>query len=693
VVEQPRRGRATPSGRAPTPPPTPARRDHESAPHVYDRPLDQAPYPRREDPRRDEYADEPNAPERRKRERDRPGFDLDDRRDPSDRHDVEDRPTPRDERDRHVSLAQALLEAGAHVSEVPVALAAGPDDAASLRTTGHAGPDWFAAHTGTDHDEADRADDIDHGNITGQTRESAHLDEHGDGARRPAEPIDDDADEDDIGESADAAAKDEIDPEAQNTARDELDRQADGADRDDVDEADGEDPDDADGEAAVASGPPAPPDAEQILAKHQWTYDPETLREVEPDEDFLREIRDMLTEKVNDNTDNASRARLLSLRAVVSRILGDLHKALADAKLALAHAEATGELRRIAICQARLANVLQWRGEYAEADRLFAEANSSELPDRLRGTMHSHAGRSAYDQGRYIEACKHFERALELGKEEDPELVSATELALDAVLRRVVANGWGPYPRTKEELLQITRPPSPAMDDETGLWGFTDADGETVVPARYTDIQPFREGVAWVHRPDSAAWELIDETGGTLIKARDGYLGVSSFAGGLAWVSRDGNGRWIAIDRTNNVTISTGFDDIRPFRRGVAAVRRNDRWGAVDGVGRVIVPFQYDLFATALSDGRYIDGFSDEGLAVVQIDGRKGVVDRSGRTLVEPDFLSVVIHPVAFLITDDDGRWGALDRRGRMLVDPTHPSRVSVTMEIDRLLADARPVL
>ena len=158
-------------------------------------------------------------------------------------------------------------------------------------------------------------------------------------------------------------------------------------------------------------------------------------------------------------------------------------------------------------------------------------------------------------------------------------------------------------------------------------------------------------------------------------------------------MSRDGNGRWIAIDRTNNVTISTGFDDVRPFRRGVAAVRRNGYWGAVDGVGRVIVPFAYDMFATALSDGRYIDGFSDEGLAVVQVGGRKGVVDRSGRTLVDPTFSSLVIHPVSFLMTDDDGRWGALDRKGRILIDPTHPSRVSVTMEIDRLLADARPVL
>jgi len=422
-------------------------------------------------------------------------------------------------------------------------------------------------------------------------------------------------------------------------------------------------------------------------------FDPDTLREIVEDQDGLAEIRDMLTAKVNNHTDNASRARLLSLRAVVSRILGDLHKALADAKLALAHAEATGELRRVAICQARLANVLQWRGEYADADRLFAEANSKELPRLLRRTMHQHAGKSAYDQGRYIEACNHFEQALELGKEEDPDLMASTELALDAVFRRVADNGWGPYPRAREEILQIVKPPAPVMDDATGLWGFTTPAGDPSVPTRYADIQPFRDGVAWVRRPEFEAWELIDEAGVTLIPPLRGYLGVSSFAGGLAWVSRDGESTWIAVDKTNTVTISTGFDDVRPFRRGIAAVRRNGRWGAVDGVGRVIVPFAFDLFATAMSDGRYIDGFSDEGLAVVQVGGRKGVVDRAGRTLVEPSFLSLVIHPVAFLMTDDAGRWGALDRKGRILIDPSHPSRGSVSMEIDRLLADTRPVL
>jgi WG containing repeat len=158
-------------------------------------------------------------------------------------------------------------------------------------------------------------------------------------------------------------------------------------------------------------------------------------------------------------------------------------------------------------------------------------------------------------------------------------------------------------------------------------------------------------------------------------------------------VSRDGAGNWVAIDKTNRVVISTGFEDVRPFRRGVAAVRRGGRWGAVDKVGRVLVKPAYDAFATALTDGRYIDGFTDEGLAIVDRGGRKGVVDRAGKVTVPPRHPVIVIHPVAFLVADQTGQWGALDRRGEPLIDPVHPSRSVVIDEIDRLLADTKPVL
>ena len=69
------------------------------------------------------------------------------------------------------------------------------------------------------------------------------------------------------------------------------------------------------------------------------------------------------------------------------------------------------------------------------------------------------------------------------------------------------------------------------------------------------------------------------------------------------------------------------------------------------------------------------------------------MVDRTGRTIVAPAYPGLVIHPVAFLFVDAAQRWGALDRQGRPLLPAEYASRAAVTDELDRLLADTRPVL
>ncbi|GGK87770.1 WG repeat-containing protein [Mangrovihabitans endophyticus] len=415
-------------------------------------------------------------------------------------------------------------------------------------------------------------------------------------------------------------------------------------------------------------------DPEQLLATYDWEFSTETLREQADDPDRLAAVRDRLTDKVEFAERDAVRARLLSLRAVVSRVLGDLDFALEDARTALNHAEATGELRRTAIVQARLAHVLQWRGDYAEADRLYEEANSVELPGRLRAEICELAGRSAYEQGRYLEAMNQFERALDLRPEADPETVTRIETALDSVVERTRDKGWGPYPRRREEILQL--PPQP----------------EPVPEGRYAEVQPFAERRAWVRRPGAPRWELIDAEGTLLIDTSAGYVRVQPFADGVSWVSRDPVGGWFAIDARNRLVVPGGFDDVRPFRRGVAAVQRGG-WGAVDRYGRMVVPPKYHGFATALAGGRSIDGFTDEGLAVVDAGDRFGVLDRTGQMLIAPVHAAVLIHPVAYLIADREGRWGALDRAGEPLIDTTHRDPATVTEEIDRLMVDTRPVL
>jgi tetratricopeptide (TPR) repeat protein len=198
------------------------------------------------------------------------------------------------------------------------------------------------------------------------------------------------------------------------------------------------------GETPAEAGTDVPADPEQALASMRIQYDPVTLYEQPENVYELYRIRDSLTSKIDGAADNPSRARLLGLRAVVSRMLGEIAAALSDAKMALVHAEATGQLRRVAVAQARLANVLVRAGQLDEADRLFTEANSVELPERLRATIHHHAGRCAFEQNRYIEACQHFEKALELRRDGDPELVAATEVALDALFNRGAERGWRP---------------------------------------------------------------------------------------------------------------------------------------------------------------------------------------------------------------------------------------------------------
>ncbi|MFI7549743.1 WG repeat-containing protein [Micromonospora sediminimaris] len=435
--------------------------------------------------------------------------------------------------------------------------------------------------------------------------------------------------------------------------------------------------------------PEPPADPEQVLANFRWRLDPATLREIVDDPEELREVRERLTEKLASALDNRSRARLLSLRAVASRVLDDLDDALDDARMALTYAEATGELRRAALAQARLAHVLRWRGEFAEADRLFAEANSIELPDRLRAALHEHSARCCYDQGRLIEACHHFERALDLRGEQDAELLARVRTGLDAVAARAEESGFGPYPRSWDEVLERDRSPVPARDGGQGLWGYADADGDMVVPARYAEAQPFREGLAWVRGPQSDRWSLINLAGDPVLGPT--YLAARPFSDGLAWVVRDESG-WHAVDTTGEVAVPPGFADVRPFHKGVAVVRR-EGWGAVDRTGRIVVPTRYHGFHTTLADGHYVDGFTEEGLAVVDLAGRKGVVDRNGQVIVAPAHPALLIHPVAFLATNSAGNWGALDRRGESLIDPMfhHPS--AVVAEIDGLLADANPVL
>jgi hypothetical protein len=193
----------------------------------------------------------------------------------------------------------------------------------------------------------------------------------------------------------------------------------------------------------------------------RWRLDGGSLREVVDDRDALREFGARLDEPLSQDVDNLTRSGLLSVRAEVYRLLGELGMAAAASRLALAHAEGAGDAQAIVIAQAELAHVLRLRGDFAEADRLFEEAACSDTPEVLRSVVHENAGRSSFDQGRHMEALDHFARAIRLGAPEDLDLVDRIDVCLEAVYIHVLRDGWGPYPRLRREIIGPVRPAQP----------------------------------------------------------------------------------------------------------------------------------------------------------------------------------------------------------------------------------------
>jgi hypothetical protein len=123
----------------------------------------------------------------------------------------------------------------------------------------------------------------------------------------------------------------------------------------------------------------------------RWRLDGGTLREVVDDRSALRELGERLDGPLADEADNVVKAGLLSVRAEVYRLLGELGMAAAASRLALAHAESAQDEQSMVIAQAELAHVLRLRGDWMEADRLFQRAVDSEVPAAVRSVVHENA--------------------------------------------------------------------------------------------------------------------------------------------------------------------------------------------------------------------------------------------------------------------------------------------------------------
>lgn len=213
------------------------------------------------------------------------------------------------------------------------------------------------------------------------------------------------------------------------------------------------------------------------------------------------------------------------------------------------------------------------------------------------------------------------------------------------------------------------RPEEPRWT-EGFLWvrtNFIDRHGNRLSPKALGDFDfmyrpSFRQGYAHVSVQD-ADRELygIIGTSGRIVFTSPRPFRDTDFADNLHPVPLAGGFGY--IDTNGTVAVAGPFEAARDFQEGLAWVRQNGKWGAIDCTGRYTVRPDYaDVHNSGFCCGH----------AWVRRAKRWGLIDTSGRTILKPQYDSVGSIRGELACVESKGRWGVVDSTGRYRIRPRY---------------------
>ena len=189
--------------------------------------------------------------------------------------------------------------------------------------------------------------------------------------------------------------------------------------------------------------------------------------------------------------------------------------------------------------------------------------------------------------------------------------------------------------------------------------GVINKKGDTVVPLDYSYLEFCESNLArgYLNGNDLC---YIDLRGKVVLNLKD-YKQSWGFHDGLAGVENH-SGKWGFINKEGKLVIDFLYDKISTdgFSDGLAWVKKDKNWGAIDKLGDEVIPFEYE----------YVDSFN-HGLASVRkkiSDSRNYIIDKSGQIVIYDKKLSIGGFKDGFARVIDGEKEGLMDLRGNIIV-------------------------
>jgi WG containing repeat len=249
------------------------------------------------------------------------------------------------------------------------------------------------------------------------------------------------------------------------------------------------------------------------------------------------------------------------------------------------------------------------------------------------------------------------------------------------------------------------------------LYGYIDANGITVIEAKYDQALPFKNNRAYVQY--RGKWGVIDRSGKWIMapvldepdvqfdyrsnQYRLDYDhlynegGVSyndihrydepmetflyTFSEGFGCI--DYKGKCGFIDTTGKIIVAPVYDMVLPFSNGLAAVRHNDLWGYIDYTGKEVIPCRYYEASSFSANGLAAIGtvpnksglVSDNPEMVYEGDNQVyfGYIDKTGKWVIKPQFTYASSFSEGFAVASISYReYGYINEAGKFVIEPKY---------------------
>ncbi len=122
--------------------------------------------------------------------------------------------------------------------------------------------------------------------------------------------------------------------------------------------------------------------------------------------------------------------------------------------------------------------------------------------------------------------------------------------------------------------------------------------------------------------------------------------------------SKELNGKWGYVETMGEIIIPFIYQEAETyFGDGVAAVKLNDKWGYIDKNNGIVIPFVYQEAKTF-----------DEGLAAVKLNDKWGYIDKNNNTVIPFIYQKSERFCEGLAAVKLNNKWGYIDRNNKRRV-------------------------